>query len=449
MRLSFTWLIVAVLLAESYALQPNPAPKPGATKKGSGSSTEMTNPAKSSQSTPLRSKSVPARSISTKNPVKASSTPASRTITSVPPKSTSVKPSGMKPSSASKTALSSSAPRSSSIPTSASPSSSASPFAWEPSGTDWPDPYDTLSIDDDISMPPYSLSNTSYVRVPTRRRSHSAKFAALTARTIPDKLYHATCYQHLLQIRAETRAGGTLSLLDGRRWPDDLAWSGGFYLTDDRTNALVYAAIFVSQRCQGDKGGPVVIEFSFDSSGLKYWEVPDAEATNVRDKQDDLGNAIQDDLKDQLGLPALLDTQPPSPPTPAQVDEMITRNVLSQDLLDAYNAFKTLHVIAAAPPTFPKNKKTMKLAGKVAGLPPIQEPFRQIILLTNTAMQRLTMVKGYRVGNGAKESDRVTKWLDYVNAQSQQGQQTTPDQAASSGPAPSGISRRDGFFRRD
>ncbi|KAJ7249702.1 hypothetical protein C8J57DRAFT_1668673 [Mycena rebaudengoi] len=192
------------------------------------------------------------------------------------------------------------------------PSSSASPFTWEPSGTDWPDPYDTLH---------YRMYHTS---ASPRRRSHSAKFAALAARTIPDKLCRASCYQHLLQIRAETRAGGTSSLLDGRKWPDDLAWS----------------------------------EFSFDSSELK----------SVCDKQDDLGKAIQEDPKEQLGLQAQLppDTQPPSP---RQVDEMITRNVLSQDLLAVYNAFKTLDVIAAAPPTFRKNKKTMKLAEQFRSRP--------------------------------------------------------------------------------
>ncbi|KAJ7257758.1 hypothetical protein C8J57DRAFT_1647516 [Mycena rebaudengoi] len=80
MKLSFTWLIFAVLVAESYAIPAKPAPKPGTTKKSGSSPTGVTVPGKSSKATPPRTTSVPPKSTSTN---KSSTAPASRTTSSV------------------------------------------------------------------------------------------------------------------------------------------------------------------------------------------------------------------------------------------------------------------------------------------------------------------------------------------------------------------------------
>ncbi|KAJ7429800.1 hypothetical protein B0H11DRAFT_2211866 [Mycena galericulata] len=77
--------------------------------------------------------------------------------------------------------------------------------------------------------------------------------------------YHATCATDSAEIQAHIKSR-QLSLLTGRRWPDEFTWSGGFYLTPDRDNAVAFGADFRSYCVADNRGGVVIMEFSFDTS---------------------------------------------------------------------------------------------------------------------------------------------------------------------------------------
>ncbi|KAJ7488436.1 hypothetical protein FB451DRAFT_1167869 [Mycena latifolia] len=69
--------------------------------------------------------------------------------------------------------------------------------------------------------------------------------------------YHATCANYAASIKQAIQTE-TLALRPGRTWPDKFAWSGGFYVTPNQTNAEAFGAAFLT-RCL-EHGGVVIMD---------------------------------------------------------------------------------------------------------------------------------------------------------------------------------------------
>jgi hypothetical protein len=201
-----------------------------------------------------------------------------------------------------------------------------------------------------------------------------------------------------------------------RIWPNEFTWSGGFYVTPDEDKAQLFGATFLADKC-ADKGGVVVMKFSLNQSALKVQEIPSAQVTAFRSQQSRLGGAIQRFLKKQ----APADTTPADPPadeniskddnpavqpplialpTQAQLDLIIqTASSLSPlkakqtELLKVLDDFKTVDVVAGAGPLTNSQKVAIADAGSPGvKIPPLTEPFNQVVLVTDKAMKALSFV---------------------------------------------------------
>ncbi|KAJ7268574.1 hypothetical protein C8J57DRAFT_1325569, partial [Mycena rebaudengoi] len=148
-----------------------------------------------------------------------------------------------------------------------------------------------------------------------------------------------------------------------------------------------FGAIFSSLRCKNSQ--PVVLKFELDieAAGLRAIEVLRDDADKqVRKDLKDLGKTIQEDLREQQHLQT---TQRPVVPTQDQIDQMICRNVLTREQEQTYDNFKMADVISGAPPHLKLNRELMEFAQKNFYITPIKEPFQQVVLVTNKAMQAL------------------------------------------------------------
>ncbi|KAJ6517319.1 hypothetical protein C8R47DRAFT_1312841 [Mycena vitilis] len=228
------------------------------------------------------------------------------------------------------------------------------------------------------------------------------------------------------------------SLRPTSRWPDEFSWSGGFYVTPDQKNAEAYGAAFL-RHCQKKRGGVVIMQFELDSSGLAMNPLPASTAAqNFMDEQELLGTAIHEYVEHRLPpQPSDSGTQPPSPispvpkpvipavgvaggsasapdvgvsrrdttpkpkppkippPVPMEIDKMRadveSPDKISTDLWAVYDAFAKYDGVIGAVPMNDYQQELMDIAVKM-GMPAIQSPFTQVVLVTNRALQKLRYV---------------------------------------------------------
>ncbi|KAJ7277260.1 hypothetical protein C8J57DRAFT_1223010 [Mycena rebaudengoi] len=245
----------------------------------------------------------------------------------------------------------------------------------------------------------------------------SANFRALQGRAVATQQFHATCSTFATSIKSAIQAG-TFALQPERIWPNEFSWSGGFYLTPDKANAQLFGTTFLANACK-DRGGVVVIEFNFDTSGLQVKEVGTNKSTvdAFRGLQSRLGGAFQRFLKKQ----AVSDSDGPAPPTDegvsnddnpvdsppkialptaTQLTQMTTTaNALSpvkarnDELVKAFNEFKTLDVVTGAGSLTASQKVLIDDAANLeVGIPRLGDPFNQVVLVTQKAMEKLKFV---------------------------------------------------------
>ncbi|KAJ7479616.1 hypothetical protein FB451DRAFT_1171716 [Mycena latifolia] len=249
----------------------------------------------------------------------------------------------------------------------------------------------------------------------TTKASTSAKFGALKGRAVAAKQFHATCRTFAASIEKAVK-GGTFALQPERIWPNEFTWSGGFYVTPDESNAQLFGATFLANTC-ADKGGVVVLEFSLDTTDLQVKEVTAAEVNKFRSVQGQLGGAFQRFLKKQKAADAAA-ADPPADdgianddnpantppkialPTAEQLETMTTtKGALSPvtkketELRQAFADFKPLDVVAGAGPLTATQKVLIEDASSPeVGMPPLEEPFNQVVLVTDKAMAQLKFV---------------------------------------------------------
>ncbi|KAJ7174540.1 hypothetical protein C8R46DRAFT_1252183 [Mycena filopes] len=217
--------------------------------------------------------------------------------------------------------------------------------------------------------------------------------------------YHATCAKYAPSIKRAVDSK-TLVLGPGRRWPDEFTWSGGFYITPDQANAEAYGASFMTDCLSKSLGGVVIIEFRFDPSALSLTTAADDVCDSVRfhKQQDVLGEKIwQYVVENSASLP------PPPPPPPATDDNPMSQvegkgpppatpeqisvirkdtssSSVPSDLWPLYDDFEQYDVIVGAVKMNPGQQKCMDAAVSL-GMPPIQDPFIQVVLVTDAGKQ--------------------------------------------------------------
>ncbi|KAJ7174522.1 hypothetical protein C8R46DRAFT_1347659 [Mycena filopes] len=207
--------------------------------------------------------------------------------------------------------------------------------------------------------------------------------------TTVTKQYHATCAEYAASIKSLADSK-TLVLRPGRRWWDEFAWSGGFYLTPNPLNAIAFGASFVL-KC-ASLGGVVIIEFSFDPSDLKTNSLDtSAAAQDFWNKQRQLGIDIR--TYAERGLPPVPPGEPrpvTPPPTPEQIASI--RNDVPSKMWPAYDDFQQYDLIVGAVKMTDRQQRRMDAAINL-GMPPIQNPFTQVVLVTDAALQKLTYIR--------------------------------------------------------
>ncbi|KAF7347067.1 hypothetical protein MVEN_01460500 [Mycena venus] len=236
--------------------------------------------------------------------------------------------------------------------------------------------------------------------------------AKLLGRSLSSTQFHATCKNFASSIKSQVEAG-TFTLQPDRIFPNEFTWSGGFYVTPDEEKAQLFGATFLADKC-ADKGGTVIMEFNFPSSDLKVNNVGTSTlvVNKFRADQSRLGGAITRFLKKQQPSDATPADPPtddgiskddnPAPQTPKiaiptqdQVEAMLadTKAFNTQNRA-AFAAMKDVDVVAGAGSLTQSQKITIADAGNEAvGIPPLQEPFNQVVLVTDDAMKKLKFVK--------------------------------------------------------
>ncbi|KAJ7101512.1 hypothetical protein B0H15DRAFT_943832 [Mycena belliarum] len=151
----------------------------------------------------------------------------------------------------------------------------------------------------------------------------------------------------------------TFALLPTRGWPDEFAWSGGFYVTPDRGNAEAYGASFLT-RCV-PRGGVMIMKLDFDPKELKH-KSPSSQFKPL--------HTSATGVKTFAAL------------SPEQI-AVIRKDTSSPNHVPSaswvlYDQFKKYDVIVGAVPMHEGQQEAMDIAVKM-GMPPIKAPFIQFV----------------------------------------------------------------------
>ncbi|KAJ7088494.1 hypothetical protein B0H15DRAFT_949673 [Mycena belliarum] len=195
-------------------------------------------------------------------------------------------------------------------------------------------------------------------------------------------------------------------------WPNEFTWSGGFYLTPDEDNAQLFGATFLAVPCK-EKGGVKVIEFEFDTSKLNVKVVGSDTKTVIkfRSAQSRFGHALERVLANQpaseqgtVDTPTdegIANDDNPSPPGPAakitlpsqaKIDAVMkapqSLSILKKtqtEFLKIYQDMKTVDVVTGSAP-FERSQTIVMEDAATVGLPPLNTPFNQVVLISNKGM---------------------------------------------------------------
>ncbi|KAJ6601962.1 hypothetical protein DFH09DRAFT_1069507 [Mycena vulgaris] len=202
--------------------------------------------------------------------------------------------------------------------------------------------------------------------------------------------YHATCATYATAIKRAIM-GKTFNLHRTREWPNEFTWSGGFYLTPDRDNAVAYGAAFLTNCLENDMmlGGVVILslsnlsifcqihvltrgllaEFSFESSTLKV--NPEMQGQNFFDRQNMIGDAIKEYLKESKSSQSSL----PSQEQIADIRKDTSSSYsVPASLWPFYDNAAPYDVVTGAVPMDKDQQEQMATIVKF-GLPEIEAPF--------------------------------------------------------------------------
>ncbi|KAJ7928336.1 hypothetical protein B0H13DRAFT_1860532 [Mycena leptocephala] len=220
---------------------------------------------------------------------------------------------------------------------------------------------------------------------------------------IPSPLYHATCRDIFEEIK-QGSTGGKLNLKPVRHWPDEFTWSGlvqrslsaplapgGFYMTPNEADARAFGAVYRERLCK-PQGGLVILQATLDSSKVraKFVVNTENEARPVWNDQNALGKSI----RESFDLPPSFPNEKDTVKTAVEIADMRanpSQNKVPDQLWPVYDDFVQYDVIVGAV----NQDKTMKsfMDRNLKYYPKItqgiQDPFPQVVLVTDTAMQAL------------------------------------------------------------
>ncbi|KAH8797718.1 hypothetical protein DL96DRAFT_1688473 [Flagelloscypha sp. PMI_526] len=182
--------------------------------------------------------------------------------------------------------------------------------------------------------------------------------------------FHATCKDYATSILSDIEKQ-EFRLKPNRDWPDEFSWKGGFYLTPELSHAEAYARAFLPGRCK-DLGGMVVIASKKDES---------EKGEAFREDQTLIAKAIKGHITG---------TNKPVPEQDAdfvaKVEAVLKTPSTMQKFTDIQNAD---FLVGFAPLTVRQKELIAEAAKKYPGLPVLEEPFEQVVVLTDTGMAKL------------------------------------------------------------
>ncbi|KAJ7713854.1 hypothetical protein DFH07DRAFT_785866 [Mycena maculata] len=229
-------------------------------------------------------------------------------------------------------------------------------------------------------------------------------------------LYHATCADTANEIQTKLKSK-EFTLLPGvsgvgkpaRQWPDEYTWSGdyvmiarrtacslgtgGFYLTPIEKDAQTFGAAWRAH-CNIGRGGVVIIKFSLDVAGKPKASTPGplqvldvgtnpTVAEAFRSKQFEFGTQMRHYLEPAVGPGDQMQL-----PTDAKITQAKTAtNVISD--WTPYTAIEGKDVVMAAAHLMSHQQESMNEFRQL-GIPPLSDPFLQVVLITDKALGRLT-----------------------------------------------------------
>ncbi|KAJ7154069.1 hypothetical protein C8R46DRAFT_1197078, partial [Mycena filopes] len=211
--------------------------------------------------------------------------------------------------------------------------------------------------------------------------------------------YHAACADSASIIQ-QNIAAGALLLWPSRKWADEFAWSGGTYLTPNQDNAIAYGASFLTHCTAENRGGVVIMGFNFDTAATDSQPALRVNSLGIT------GNGPQmfwnDQMKFGMAIRKYLDPSinpyrvPPTrpPPNPDQMDAIRRdpESLVPQQMWAAYDELALYDVVTGAVAMNKGQVEATEVAVRY-GMPAIQDPFVQVVLVTNTALTRIQFVK--------------------------------------------------------
>ncbi|KAJ7216083.1 hypothetical protein GGX14DRAFT_442763 [Mycena pura] len=313
--------------------------------------------------------------------------------------------------------ISASAPLSSDDPFVSSSISSTISMSAVPTTPEWtdPDPTPTSYPPKPSDLPPFDNKTDPAVEDPDDvfRRSRIFPRSQLMPRVVSATQYHATCRTDAAAIQRRI-AGQRFQLLT-RNWPDEFSWNGGFYLTPDRTSAELFGAIFRAEACV-NKGGVVVIQFTLNTNVLNINEVPNAEADDFRAMQKAIGTVMKNAAIKYFGGAPQWRTPLP---TSDQLSQVFNSALLNNDQKAAIVDIFPRDAISTSAGFIDSQVPKMQAATANAGIPSIPQPFPQVVLRTDVAMEQLAWVG--QTDLDATLTAQVATWLAYLQWRQGQG----------------------------
>ncbi|KAJ7178282.1 hypothetical protein C8R46DRAFT_1346463 [Mycena filopes] len=213
--------------------------------------------------------------------------------------------------------------------------------------------------------------------------------------------YHATCADSASTIQ-QNIAAGALLLWPSRPWADEFAWSGGTYLTPNQDNAIAYGASFLTHCTAENRGGVVIMGLIFDTAATDSQPALRVNSLGITgdgpqmfwNDQMKFGMAIREHLDPKIDPYTTHPTRPP--PNPEQMDEIrrdpASLTLVPQQMWAAYDELALYDVVTGAVPMHEDQVEATKVAVGY-GMPAIQEPFIQVVLVTDTGKSSLTRIK--------------------------------------------------------
>ncbi|KAF7324976.1 hypothetical protein MKEN_00540000 [Mycena kentingensis (nom. inval.)] len=244
-------------------------------------------------------------------------------------------------------------------------------------------------------------------------------------------VFHATCRDRATAIAKQMKSPAKLQLSTNLRWPNEFSFLGGFYTTPSEESAELFGAHFLDCR---KEGGIVVMKLALNRANLNVKELGDGDAAQIfHSDQDFIGGRISARLASTRGKVNKL--IPRLRPTDNELDSILAGNAVFDIRPEEDNRLRALVADFRGPTATDVVAGTVPIASEQVeairehvdfgfGLDALLDPFPQVVLVTDRAMEALqplsiTPLSACR----AEASDKVLAQLDSLEADAEAARQ--------------------------